>query len=99
MDSDTFNQDNPVINNETFRPVSILDRGGLDLNEDDLMYDQPIGNNQRGTLYMTGDFNHNDYSRTEKSRHDFYESFANRNGSMMLEAGMMIGRGDGLDDI
>ena len=98
MDTETLNQDNPIINNETFRPVSILDRGGLDLNEDDLMYDQPVGDNPRGTLYMTGDFNHNDYSRTEKSRYELYESFANRNGSLMLEAGIMMGA-DNINDI
>lgn len=28
------------VQHETFRPVSILDRGGLEINEDDFIYDQ-----------------------------------------------------------
>lgn len=39
-------------NHETFRPVSILDNGGLEINEDDLIYDQ----NLRATLNVTGNF-------------------------------------------
>ena len=93
IDTETMNQDQITNNHGTFRPISILDRAGLDLNEDDFMYDQPT-DNVRGTLYMTGDFQNPNYSRTERGVMDNYESFVNRNGSMMLEAGIMTGSGE-----
>lgn len=57
---------------ETFRPVSILDRG-LDLNEDDFIYDQMNG---RGTLNVEDGY----LARTRKnSREEIaFESFNDR---------------------
>jgi hypothetical protein len=43
-------------NQETFRPVSILDNGGLDINEDDLIYENNLNSNLRGTLNMGSNF-------------------------------------------
>ncbi|CDW74223.1 UNKNOWN [Stylonychia lemnae] len=83
IDEEMTNQDQMPHYRETFRPVSILDRG-LDLNEDDFIYDQING---RGTLNVD-DIGYLAGTRKNSREEINFESFNDRQGSMMIDGVM-----------
>lgn len=72
-----------LIQHETFRPVSILDRGGLEINEDDFIYDQ---DNLRATFNPVDGY---DMRGTEAQRQYQFGSFAENNGSILQNPSMI----------